>query len=63
MCLSWFSGKLNGIRYYAHAGGGVDYYCEIRLNQEKGTGSVIFFKRTGMTDERYFDKIDIFYFQ
>jgi D-alanyl-D-alanine carboxypeptidase len=63
MCLSWFSGKLNGIRYCAHAGGGGGYYCEIRLYPDKSTGSVIFFNRTGMTDERYLDKVDIFYFQ
>lgn len=63
MCLSWFSGGLNGIRYHAHAGGGGGYYCEIRLYPDKSTGSVIFFNRTGMTDERYLDKLDIFYFQ
>jgi CubicO group peptidase (beta-lactamase class C family) len=63
MCLSWFSGQLNGIRYYAHAGGGGGYYCEIRLYPDKNTGSVIFFNRTGMTDERYLDKVDTFCFE
>ena len=27
MCLSWFSGELNGQKYFAHAGGGGGYYC------------------------------------
>ena len=62
MCLSWFSGELNGIKYFAHAGGGGGYYCEIRLYPEKGIGSVCFFNRTGMSDERFLDKVDKFYF-
>ncbi|HUM48060.1 MAG TPA: serine hydrolase domain-containing protein, partial [Chitinophagales bacterium] len=36
MCLSWFSGHLNGNRYYSHAGGGGGYYCEIRVYPERG---------------------------
>jgi D-alanyl-D-alanine carboxypeptidase len=60
MCLSWFSGQLDNIKYYAHAGGGGGYYCEIRLYPEIGTGSVIMFNRTGMTDERFLDKVDKF---
>ena len=62
MCLSWFSGQLNGIKYFAHAGGGGGYYCEIRLYPDKGIGSVVFFNRTGMSDERFLDKVDKFYF-
>ncbi len=62
MCLSWFSGQLNGISYFAHAGGGGGYYCEIRIYPDKGIGSVIFFNRTGMSDERFLDKVDKFYF-
>lgn len=61
MCLSWFAGELNGIRYYAHAGGGGGYYCEIRIYPEIKMGSVIFFNRTGMSDERYLDKVDKLY--
>jgi CubicO group peptidase (beta-lactamase class C family) len=60
MCLSWFTGKLNGVKYYSHAGGGGGYYCEIRLYPDLGTGSVIIFNRTGISDERYLDKIDKF---
>jgi D-alanyl-D-alanine carboxypeptidase len=61
MCLGWFSGELNGVKYYAHAGGGGGYYCEIRIYPRINRGSVIFFNRTGMSDERYLDKIDRFY--
>ena len=62
MCLSWFSGQLNGIKYFTHAGGGGGYYCEIRIYPENGIGSVCFFNRTGMSDERFLDKVDKFYF-
>jgi CubicO group peptidase (beta-lactamase class C family) len=58
MCLSWFSGRLNGKQYFAHAGGGGGYYCEIRIYPDLGIGSVIMFNRTGMTDERILDKLD-----
>lgn len=63
MCLSWFSGRLNGINYFTHAGGGGGYYCEIRMYPAKGIGSVIFFNRTGMSDERFLDKVDGVYFR
>ena len=62
MCMSWFSGKLNGIKYFTHAGGGGGYYCEIRIYPDRGIGSVCFFNRTGMSDERFLDKVDKFYF-
>ena len=58
MCLSWFVGELNGIKYFSHAGGGGGYYCEIRIYPEISMGSVVFFNRTGMSDERYLDKLD-----
>ncbi len=59
MCLSWFTGKLNGKQYYSHAGGGGGFYCEIRIYREAGAGSVVMFNRTGMRDERFLDKPDI----
>ncbi len=59
MCLSWFTGKLNGIQYYTHAGGGGGFYCEIRIYPDPGVGSVVMFNRTGMRDERFLDKLDI----
>ncbi|MBK7650877.1 MAG: hypothetical protein IPJ20_09180 [Flammeovirgaceae bacterium] len=58
MCLSWFSGQMDGNKYFAHAGGGGGYYCEIRLYPSNGIGSVIMFNRTGMSDERFLDKLD-----
>lgn len=60
MCLSWFSGILNGKQYYTHAGGGGGYYCEMRIYPNIGIGSVIMFNRTGMRDERFLDKLDKF---
>jgi hypothetical protein len=60
MCLSWFTSLLNGVRYYTHAGGGGGYYCEIRLYPSKDIGSVIMFNRTGMSDERFLDRVDGF---
>ena len=60
MCLAWFSGELDGNRYFAHAGGGGGYYCEIRIYPAIKRGSVIFFNRTGMSDERFLDKTDKF---
>ena len=61
MGLSWFSGKLNSFRYFAHAGGGGGYYCEIRIYPELKMGSVIMMNRSGMTDQRYLDKLDQHY--
>lgn len=61
MCLAWFIGELNGKKYFAHAGGGGGYYSEIRIYPQLGIGSVIMFNRTGMTDERFLDKVDKYY--
>jgi D-alanyl-D-alanine carboxypeptidase len=63
MCLSWFKGNLNGHTYYTHAGGGGGYYCEIRIYPKNHLGSVVFFNRTGMRDERFLDKVDEIYFR
>jgi D-alanyl-D-alanine carboxypeptidase len=63
MCLSWFKGESNGQTYYAHAGGGAGFYCEIRLYPELGKGSVIMFNRTGMSDARFLDDIDKYFIQ
>jgi CubicO group peptidase (beta-lactamase class C family) len=63
MCLSWYCGKLNGNKYFSHAGGGGGYYCEIRIYPELGIGSVIMFNRTGMTDQRFLDKADRIYLE
>ena len=63
MCLSWFTGRLNSARYVTHAGGGGGYYVEIRLYPEKGIGSAVFFNRSGMSDERFLDKVDRLYLE
>jgi CubicO group peptidase (beta-lactamase class C family) len=63
MCLSWLKGELNGNVYFSHPGGGGGYYCEIRIYPKAGLGSVIMFNRSGMTDERFLDKVDKFYFE
>jgi len=46
---------------FTHAGGGGGYYCEIRIYPDVKIGSVIFFNRTGLSDERYLDKLDKIY--
>jgi CubicO group peptidase (beta-lactamase class C family) len=63
MCLSWFKGQLNGTDYFAHAGGGGGYYCEIRIYPDPGLGSLVFFNRTGMSDQRFLDRSDKEYFE
>ncbi len=61
MCLSWFKVALCGNEYFCHAGGGGGYYCEIRIYPKKRIGSVVMFNRTGMSDERFLDKLDKYY--
>ena len=61
MCLSWFIGSLDGNQYYSHAGRGGGYYCEIRIYPKLKMASVIIFNRTGVSDERFLDKIDRFF--
>ena len=61
MCLSWFKGQMNGNLYFAHAGGGGGYYCELRIYPDLGIGSVIMFNRTGMRNERFLDKVDKYF--
>lgn len=60
ICLSWFVGNVNGETYFAHAGGGGGYYCEIRMYPKLNRASVIMFNRTGLSDERFLDRIDTF---
>jgi CubicO group peptidase (beta-lactamase class C family) len=63
MCNSWFTGRLNANKYYAHAGGGGGFYCEIRIYPDSGIGSVVFFNRTGFSDERFLNKPDKIFFE
>jgi D-alanyl-D-alanine carboxypeptidase len=60
MCLSWFCGQLNGVKYFAHPGGGGGFYCELRMYPEINRGSVIMFNRTGISNEKFLDKVDKF---
>jgi D-alanyl-D-alanine carboxypeptidase len=61
MCPSWFKGVVNGKTYFTHAGGGGGYYCEIRIYPDEGLGSVVMFNRTGMRDERFLNKADVYF--
>ena len=58
MSLSWFTGVLDGHRYYCHAGGGGGHYCEIRFYPDLKVSSVIMLNRSGMRDERLLDSVD-----
>jgi len=62
MCLGWFQGTLGTTKYFAHAGGGGGYYCEIRMYPEAGIASVIIFNRTGVSDDRILDDVDKYFF-
>lgn len=57
MTLGWFTGKLNGVHYFTHAGGGGGYYCEMRMYPAQNLVSAIMFNRSGTRDERLLDKI------
>ena len=63
MCLGWFIDELNGVHYFAHPGGAGGFYCELRIYPDHGIGSVIFFNRTGMNNEKFLDNTDQYYFE
>ncbi len=56
--MGWYKGKIGGIDYFSHAGGGGGYYCEIRFYPALSRTSVIMLNRTGVSDERLLDEID-----
>lgn len=56
--LGWYKGTLDGQEYFAHAGGGGGYYCEIRFYPKAGRTSAVMLNRTGVSDERLLDKLD-----
>ncbi len=62
LCLSWFTGKVNAQTYFTYAGSGGGYYEEMRLYPDVGKGSVLFFNRTGLTDERVLARVDRYVF-
>lgn len=61
MCLSWFKGRLGHHTYFTHAGGGGGFYCELRLYPEISSGSFVVFNRSGFSDERFLNKVDLFF--
>lgn len=54
----WFSGQLEGVRWFAHAGGGPAYYCELRVYPGRAAVSAIMLNRPGLSDARLLDRID-----
>lgn len=56
--LGWFRGTLGRHRYFAHAGGGAAYYCEVRLYPELERASVVMLNRAGLSDARLLDSLD-----
>jgi len=61
MTLGWFTGSLSGVDYFAHAGAGGGYYCEMRMYPLKKMATAIMFNRTGIRDERFLDKTDRYF--
>ncbi len=61
MTLGWFTGRLNGVDYFAHAGAGGGYYCEMRMYPAQKMATAIMFNRSGMGDERFLDKPDLYF--
>ena len=59
--LAWFHGTLNGNSYFSHSGGAGGHYCEIRIYPEAKRASVIMTNNTGISDQRYLDRIDHFF--
>jgi len=56
--LGWFNGRLHGMEYFCHAGGGGGYYAELRLYPGLGVGSIVMLNSSGMKDYRLLDKLD-----
>lgn len=61
MSLGWFTGKLNEIHYFGHAGAGGGYYCEMRIYPVQDMITAVMFNRSGMRDERILDKLDRYF--
>jgi D-alanyl-D-alanine carboxypeptidase len=58
MGLGWFTGDVDGEPYFAHAGGGGGYYCEIRVYPNARRASILLTNRSAMNDERALDGLD-----
>lgn len=57
--LAWYAGGLDGTPWYAHAGGGLGYYAELRVYPQAGCVSAILLNRPGLRDVRLLDTIDM----
>jgi CubicO group peptidase (beta-lactamase class C family) len=56
--LGWFCGALGHHRWFAHAGGGLGAYGELRLYPQQGAVSVLLTNGPGLADARCLDDID-----
>lgn len=56
--LGWFAGRLHGHDWFAHAGGGIGYYGELRLYPSLAAVSVLLLNRSGLRDVRLLDRVD-----
>lgn len=56
--LGWFAGMSGGQRWFAHAGGGVGGYGELRLYPELRAVSVLLTNGAGLVDARCLDRLD-----
>ena len=56
--LGWFMGRLDDELWFAHAGGGAGYYCEVRVYPRVGRASVVMLNRTGVRDAHILDRLD-----
>ncbi|MFO1219308.1 MAG: hypothetical protein U1E89_13110 [Burkholderiaceae bacterium] len=59
--LGWFMGRLGEEPWFAHAGGGAGYYCEIRVYPRTRNASVVMLNRAGIRDEHLLDRLDHFF--
>lgn len=56
--VGWFGGKLRSRHWFAHAGGGLGYYGELRLYPDLHTVSCVLTNGPGLSDARCLDEID-----
>jgi CubicO group peptidase (beta-lactamase class C family) len=56
--LGWFMGRLDDELWFAHAGGGAGYYCEVHIYPRVGRASVVMLNRTGIRDAHILDSLD-----
>ena len=56
--LGFFSGVLGDQRWFAHAGGGLGAYGELRLYPDLGAVSAVLTNGPGLSDARCLDDVD-----